>query len=435
MVKIKNFIAVLTLFLFSSSVAWAAAPMTMEDLAKSNDELRKVVSNLTNKVDDLEGRLAKAERTPSVSVAGSPVTGEGTDGVLRTKGGDIHMDGFIDSSFNWNFATPGATAGGNNAVGNSTLRAFDQPSDTFDVNNIQLNMYRPAAETGGVGFRTEFMYGTDAQNVESGGFLGGTDEFSIQEAYAEIKVPIGTGLTVWIGKFSTLIGAEVIENHLNWNSSRGLLFWLAEPATHTGARAMYSWFDGKVTTALGVVNGWDLAIDNNKVKDIEAQVKWIPTENFNIAQNFIGGSQISDDRADDRYLFDTVATWVPLPQDLPKLSLMGSYDFGNEQRLGAAERGPADWQGYAVYARYAYNDWLTFGTRWEQFWDDEGARTGSAVINDLWEMTYTADIKVYQNLLTRLEYRRDQAKSATAFDTGSANSQDTVQASFIYLFG
>ena len=78
-------------------------------------------------------------------------------------------------------------------------------------------------------------------------------------------------------------------------------------------------------------------------------VKWAPSENFSIAQNFMVGSQIVEDRGDHRYLFDTVATWKPLPQDLPKLTLMANDDYATEERLGkispALEGGPADWQG------------------------------------------------------------------------------------------
>lgn len=443
MTRLKKFLAVLTLFLFSSSFAWADA-MTIEQLAKSNEELRKIVTNLTGKVEDLEGRLARTERAPQTVSVGVPAP-EGTGGVLRTAGGDIHLDGFVDTSFNWNFATPNVAPGGSLSTANTTLRSFDREGDTFDLNSVQLNIYRPAPEAGGVGFRTEFTYGTDAQVIESTGFSGGTDEFSIQEAFVEIKAPIGSGLTVWVGKFATLLGAEVIENYMNWNSSRSLLFNNAIPFTHTGARAMYNWMDGKVVTTVGLVNGWDLAIDNNKDKDIEAQIKWIPNENFNIAQNFMVGSQVIDDRGDKRYIFDTVATWVPLPEDLPKLTLMANYDYGTQERgskTGGAldvESGPSDWQGYALYAKYDYNDWLTFGARWEQFWDDQAIRTGTATLNELWEMTYTADLRVYKNLLTRLEYRHDHGNSNGAqrgpFDNATSKSQDTVGASLIYLFG
>jgi hypothetical protein len=67
------------------------------------------------------------------------------------------MDGFIDTTFNWNLHSPGINAAGNNSTGNSTVRSFDRESDTFDLNNAQINFYRPAPENGGVGFRTEFM--------------------------------------------------------------------------------------------------------------------------------------------------------------------------------------------------------------------------------------------------------------------------------------
>ncbi len=441
---VVKIMSVCTAILFSTApFGWAdVGPASVEQLAKSNEELRKIVSSLTDKVESLENRLEKAERAPqTVSIPAGGEAGEG-EGVLRTKGGDIELSGFIDTSFNWNFVTPNVAPGGTNATGNTTLRAFDRESDTFDLNSIQLNFKRPAPEAGGAGFNTEFTYGTDAGVIESAGFLGGTDELSIQEAYVELKAPIGSGLTVWVGKFATLFGAEVIENYMNWNASRSLLFNLAIPFTHTGARAMYNWLDGKVGTAIGIVNGWDSAIDNNKVKDIEAQVKWTPNENFNIAQNFISGSQIVDDQGDNRIVFDTVATWRPLPNDLPKLTFMANYDYGLEERLGKGrEGGPADWQGYALYTKYDLYDWLTLAARWEQFWDDQGVRTGTLGLNNLWEMSYTADIKVYKNLLTRLEYRHDHSDKGNrtnptgAFDGATENNQDTAGVSMIYLFG
>jgi len=436
-------IGVFALFLFSSSsFGWAdVSQAAFDQLMKSNKELMETVGKLTQKVDQLEGRVTQAERAPGAVSVAAPAGGAPGEGVLRTKGGDINMDGFVDTSFNWNFTNPPTPAGGTNATGNTTLRAFDRASNTFDVNNIQLNLYRPAPDKGGVGFRTEFMYGTDAGVVQSVPF-DTTSSFSIQEAYAELKAPIGSGLTVWAGKFATLIGAEVIENYQNWNASRSFLFTLAEPATHTGIRAMYNWFGGKVGTTIGLVNGWDMVVDNNNYKDIEAQVKWMPNENFNIAENFIGGPQKVEDIMDQRLLFDTVATWKPLPKDLPKLSLMGNYDYGWENKLGKGiEGGGADWQGYAVYAKYDVNDWLTLAARWEQFWDDQGVRTGTLALNSLYEMTYTADFKVYKNLLTRLEYRHDYGDSNRSrgfrgpFDGATRRDQDTVGASFVYLFG
>ncbi len=441
----KKAVGIFTVLLFSgASFGWAdMSAAAVDELVKTNKELMETVSKLTKKVDQLETRVAQTEtRQQVIPVSGAVAAPSPEGGVVRTIGGDIQMSGFVDTSFNWNFATPGVPTGGTNSTGNTTLRAFDRESDTFDLNNLQLNFKRPAPDKGGVGFNSEFTYGTDAGVIQSAPF-DTTSSLSIQEAYVEGKFPIGSGLTVWAGKFATLNGAEVIENYQNWNASRSFLFNLAIPFTHTGVRAFYNWLGGKVSTALGIVNGWDNVIDNNKMKDVEAQVKWVPNENFNIVQNFLEGSPVVDDISDTRYLFDTVATWKPLPKDLPKLTLMGNYDYGTQERLSkgpGGKAGPPDWQGYALYAKYDVNDWLTLAARWEQFWDDEGVRTGTFSLNNLYEMTYTADVKVYKNLLTRFEYRHDYGNSNRTrgnrgpFDGASRRDQDTAGVSLVYLF-
>ena len=161
-------------------------------------------------------------------------------------------------------------------------------------------------------------------------------------------------------------------------------------------------------------------------------VKWTPNENFFVSQAFMSGSQTPGDRGSPRGVLDTVASWTPLPKDLPRLKLMANYDFGWEEDLATRENGRSDWQGYALYARYELNDKIALNARWEQFWDDQGVRTGLGE-DALWEMTYGADYKVYDNLLTRLEYRHDHANTK-GFDATTNNTQDTAMASLIYLF-
>lgn len=404
---------------------------SIAELKKENKELRTMVGDLTKKVEMIEGHMAKG-------VPLMPMPEEG-DGIVRGAGGDIRISGFVDTSLNWNFQDP---AGGTST--NSTTRAFDRNANTFDLNNFQLEISRPAPESDKVsaGFRTELMYGTDAQVAESTGFLAGTDELSIQEAFVEVKVPnipMTSGITVWAGKFATLLGAEVIENHMNWNASRSILFNNAIPFTHTGVRAMTTVMDGKVSLATGLVNGWDQAIDVNDVKDWEARVGWTPVENFTTSAGFMIGSQTFEDAASERGILDLVAMWTPLPKDLPGLKLMANYDYGWEEDLGAtiataaAEGGKADWQGYALYARYEINDKLAVGYRFEQFWDDQGVRTASAA-TDLRENTFSADYKLTDKLLLRGEYRYDSAETAAPFDSATSKHQNTAMASLIYMF-
>ena len=409
-------------------VAWADAPST-EELMKDNKELRTMVTELQKKVDMIEGHMAKGVPMPAAPTEG--------DGIVRGGGGDIRLSGFIDSSLNWNFQDPVG-----NPNGNSTIRAYDRNANTFDLNNFQLELSRPAPESDKVsaGFRTELMYGTDAQVAESAGFLGGTDEVSIQEAYAEVKIPhipMTSGITVWAGKFATLLGAEVIENHMNWNASRGLLFNNAIPSTHTGVRAMTNVMDGKVSLATGLVNGWDQAIDVNDVKDWEARVGWTPVENFTTSAGFMIGPQAFEDAGSPRGVIDLIAMWTPLPKDLPGFKLMANYDYGWEEDLGATfpaaarEGGRADWQGYALYGRYEVNDKLALNYRFEQFWDDQAVRTNAF---ELFENTAGVDYKLTEKLLWRGEYRYDSSSGAAPFDNGGEDHQSTVMTSLIYMF-
>jgi hypothetical protein len=61
-------------------------------------------------------------------------------------------------------------------------------------------------------------------------------------------------LTLKAGKFVTCSGYEVIESPNNLNFSRGYLFGLAIPLTHTGGFASYTFTDWFNVTA-GVVAG------------------------------------------------------------------------------------------------------------------------------------------------------------------------------------
>ena len=112
---------------------------------------------------------------------------------------------------------------------------------------------------------------------------GGTDFLKyVQQAYVSVLAPVGKGLTVDVGKFVTPAGAEVIENKDNYNYSRGLLFALAIPYYHAGARVGYAVSDTVSLTGY-LVNGWNDVKDNNSAKTV------------------IGGAHREADREGDRH--------------------------------------------------------------------------------------------------------------------------------------
>jgi hypothetical protein len=107
-----------------------------------------------------------------------------------------------------------------------------------------------------------------------------------------------------------------------------------------------------------------------------------------------------------------------------------------------------DWQGFAGYAVYDFNDNVEFASRFEWFRDSEGTRTG--LRQTLFEFTETLNYKVplVTGLLARLEYRHD-ASTANPFYSNDPlipqatggflpshtySGQDTLLAAAVYSF-
>ena len=99
-------------------------------------------------------------------------------------------------------------------------------------------------------------YGTDAKAMNGADpAQDAATPFTVEEAYGT-WMDAKTKLGVKIGKFVTYEGIEVIESMNDPTISRGLLFSIPEPFTHTGALVTYNPND-KLDIEAGVVNGWD----------------------------------------------------------------------------------------------------------------------------------------------------------------------------------
>ena len=99
--------------------------------------------------------------------------------------------------------------------------------------------------------------------------------------------------------------------------------------------------------------------------------------------------------------------------------------------LSGTETNSADWQSYAGYARYQLTDKFAMAYRAEIFKQDELFRT--TLDDTLWSQTLTAEHKLTDNMIARLEYRYDKADSNNAFDLDS--NQQTLGGQVIYLIG
>jgi hypothetical protein len=355
----------------------------------------------------------------------------------------LAISGYADISYVYNVAepSPNSTTGLTAGTRSNRGRVFDTEPNGFTPHAFELVFEKASTDTMPIGFRADVFLGDDAEVFGAGQALGTSgDEIELQQAYVTARAPVGAGIDFKVGKFVTLLGAEVIESPANWNFSRSYMFGFSIPFTHTGVLASYPL--GELGSAtLGVVNAWERVDDNNKAKSLLGNITLTPFDNLTLLVNGITGAEQAGDSNDDRNVIDLVAIYQPTEQ----LTLMANYDYGHESAVapaGTSEAG-VDWTGLALYAKYDFTPTWSLAGRWEWFSDNDNVRTGFTSFGggtppdiDFQEWTLTSQWKLYEHVLARLEYRHDFADQRVFFhDTdGFSSYQDTVAAEVIYHF-
>lgn len=326
------------------------------------------------------------------------------------------ISGFVDATYN-------RTLNRNTARTNAH-HSFDARGNTFLLNAAHLALSGQDGDR--LSYAVEIDAGTDAAATASAG-LGLGDDFDLQEAYVNYTFG-GTDLAVTAGKFVTYQGIEVIESIANPTITRGFLFGLAEPYTHTGAVATYQ-ASPRLKVGLGAVNGWDLFVDNNDAPT------WVARAGLDLGDplslglcGYLGPEQEGDEDALRQSVDLTGRT-----KALPAVDLWFQVNFGSED--GAAlDGGDASWFGIGLQPVYAVSEKLSLGARYELFDDGDGARSG--VAQTLQNVTVTPAYRLHESLLTRAEVRVDLSNEDAFLDADDepTGSQLQVSGEIIYSF-
>ena len=270
-----------------------------------------------------------------------------------------------------------------------------------------------------------------------------TANFDVQEAYASYQIPIGSGLTLKAGKFVTLLGYEVIEAPNDLNFSRSFLFTFSAPLTHVGALLSYqplSWF----SITFGTVVGWDDAEDNNSTMSYTGQFAFTPIKDLTANFNWITGAEQNHNNRDPRTQLDFVFNYTGFKNLTLGLNVDYGWEYDEAYLASTGTRGDnnASWWGWAAYAAYDWTEKLRTALRLEYMKDAEGVRTqlsppGNTL--DLWEVTMTAQYKIWKGLVGRVEYRHDSANQKTFSIRApgyvpTGKTQDTISFDLYYLF-
>ncbi|MBI4456717.1 MAG: porin [Acidobacteria bacterium] len=403
------------------------------DSDASIQELLATIQQLEARVEELEANHEKSVSTSaaegsSASQAGSasavPAGTAQQDPKSNHNGNNgflaffrsTELFGFVDGYYGYNFNQP---------TGDALLRNFDTKHNQFSLNLAEIGLEKKPTPEQRLGFRLDLDFGPATEMVHSlePGGLGVYRNF--QQGYLSYLAPVGKGLQIDVGKFVTQHGAEVIETKDNWNYSRSLLFALAIPYYHMGARIGYSPND-RASMGMFFSNGWNNVVDNNERKTFGFQIVLKPNAKWSIIHNYMLGPEQAKDNDDWRHLWDTTVTYSVSP----KLSLMGNYDYGMDRSSGSR----VHWQGFAGYARYQVNKVWALSPRFEWFDDPDGFTTG--VRQGVKELTITSEQKINGGLLTRFEYRRDFSDQGFFQKSGDrlVKAQSTLTFGILYAF-
>jgi len=416
------------------------------------------VSNLQRQSEDTNSEVKKIEAEMVVAqpaASASPTTIGQHVGLAETNiaaiqknlsdnlGISVHA--LVDAGYEHNFNQPN----GNTNV----FREWDQ--DGFQLTQGNLHIERD----GTVGFVTDINFGQVANAIS------GVTHYSNQlpvtnqgqwvdptQYYLTYTAPFGSGISFQAGRFVTLLGAEItpVYNNQNYNESRGLLFTLGEPLTHTGVRASYT-FNDYVAATFGVNNGWDdPAANSNGGPNYEGEVTLNNKDkslslvvNATWGPNALGGANGKQTSNSNLSAIDPIVTWKP--SFVPNVTLQSEYLYGSQE--GPVIDGhSASWQGVAQYLVYDWTPSIELATRGEFFQDKDGARTNGTG-QTLWEITQTLSYKIPEvtGLVARLEYRHDNSSENVFTNNEAVNpatgtnfhlwhGQDTLAANFIYAF-
>jgi len=234
-------------------------------------------------------------------------------------------------------------------------------------------------------------------------------------------------LTLDLGQFGTIYGAEVLESWKNMNYSRVALYYAMQPFWHTGLRANLKITDSLSLNGL-VVNGVNNAFEDNKSPSLGLQAIITGGDVLTVAAGYLGALNPRDDlNGPFQNFFDVVATVTA-----GDFKLVANGDLNLYKNAGSGDS--LNWWGVSIAPGYAFTDYFGAAVRYEYLSDSanlwgmtttktpidlENPTNGAVAADDasLSTLTLTLDFKPVKNIILRPEVRYEVAGDYYFYDT------------------
>jgi hypothetical protein len=235
------------------------------------------------------------------------------------------------------------------------------------------------------------------------------------------------GNSIDIGKFTSWIGYESALSADGDQMSRGLLYTIAQPVYHVGARASLA-VTPQIGASLFLTRGWNQMERNSRGVTGGAQLRWQPIDKkSSFTLGYIGGEE-GDDAANRAGSFGGIGFSNPGSTNVQLVDLIAVFDpderthFGLNATYGSAgDPNRGKWYGVALFARRKLSSKDFLALRLESVRDADGVRTGAA--STISGITLTYDRTLTSNLSLRLEGRFDHS-STPLFVRDGTNRRD-----------
>ncbi|NJK91650.1 MAG: outer membrane beta-barrel protein [Blastochloris sp.] len=365
---------------------------------------------------------------------------------LETTTPQVHLSGYVDAGYIYNFT---GTAAPQSSYGTDT-----NAQGEFNLNAVKLVLEKALSEENSfqAGFRVDLMLGEDAGALGANtAAAGSSDTFYLQQAHVLIRLPLGNGLDLQVGKFGSILGYEADERPANLNITQGFNASL-DPGPSVGILASYP-LNEQISLIGGLINGngqdSNVGLDNEgdgyaltgglSLTHPSAKAETQLTYHY-APWGDSGFAQVEDESL---LGLNWWGNWSPLCcNDKLLLAFNASAWFANDFNTPGAGGNDDSSSFYtaALYAKYQFNSLFSLAGRTEYAHNDDNnllALPGRSIgfSDDVFSWTTTAGFNLTEELLFRLEYRADLGTSVISDANGlSGDTAHRASAQVVYTF-
>lgn len=340
---------------------------------------------------------------PPFAAAQSPTSRHPTEESSSDRWDNWHVSGYVDLAYIVDFNFP------ENHLWRS--RTTSNRFNEFAPNMAYLNVRKDATTDSRWGTELGVQGGYDSKDfafAPNEAKVGGADTLRhVQRANVSYLAPIGNGLTIQAGLFSSFLGYESLYAKDNPIYTRS---WLADntPYMMFGVNARYQ-INDRLGLAGFIINGYYHLSRPNDQPSYGAQMIYKPTGQLTITETLYAGPDQSNTSFQFwRFYLNSVGEWKHRD-----FLLAMSYDVGTESIANQPGAPRTFVMGAAVVGRWQIHGPWAVALRPEFYWDRNGRWTGNEQL--VKAVTTTLEYAVpfgWTNTKARLEYRWDESTGA-----------------------